>query len=776
VKIAALSGPWKLYSHPEEGAMPADPAAMLAARWGCIDAAVPGNVELDLWKAGLERDPFFGMAIYDYRKYEFHQWWFLRDFELGELGESGRYLLRFEGLDTFATVWLNGEELGSCDNMFIEQAFDATGRLKAGKNSIAVRIRSSLNQARKKDYPVHLFGEARSDEIAWLRKPASCFGWDIVPRFLSAGMWRDVSVIWEPETRLSEVYYAVLSADAKKARLRISYRFATDSVYLEGFRVSVRGSCGSSSFSGEWPAKFVSGAVELELESPRLWWPRGYGAPDLYRVSFQLIQDGKVVDERAESIGIRVVGIRTVYDAASGGDFAIIVNGTRVLALGSNWVPLDAFHSRDAGRLDAAFAMINDLGCNIVRCWGGNVYEDHPFFDLCDRSGVMVWQDFAFACSSYPAAEEFVGAIRVEAASIVRKLRNHPSIILWAGDNEIDQLYLQRGYRLDHAYLNPISREVLPRVVRDHDPYRYYLPSSPYIPAEMREEYRVPEQHNWGPRDYFKGDFYKHSSASFISEAGYHGCPSKASLEKFISPAMLWPCDNDEWDTHDTDYIRCGRREYSRIKLMKDQVLTMFGSQPERMEDFILASQLSQAEAFKYFIERVRTHRKRISGLIWWNLLDCWPQISDAVVDYYFRRKIAYYYIKRSQLPVCVMMDELEAWNYPVIADNATALEARIDISVEDAESGRTLLDLEGEPLAPNSSSLVGSIRAIPGERRLYIIRWRQGGEAHSNHFASGYVPFDFEIYRRWLRIIEGLEFPFSGIECAQGSLVEPMR
>jgi beta-mannosidase len=770
VEITSLSGSWKLYSHPEDGAMPPDPAAMLAARWESIDATVPGNVELDIWKAGKGPDPFFGNAIYEYRKYEFYQWWFLRDFEAGELKAGGRYLLRFEGLDTFATVWLNGEELGSSEDMFVEQAFDATGRLRPGKNSVAVRIRSAINEARRRDYPVNLFGEGRADEITWLRKPASSFGWDIAPRFPSAGMWRGVSLVWEAETRLREVYYAVLSADAKKARLRISYRFDTDSVYLESLKVRVSGSCGSDSFSGEWPTKFISGAVELELESPRLWWPRGYGAPDLYQVSFQLLQDGLVVDERVESIGIRVVSIRTVYDAATGGDFAIIVNGTRVLALGSNWVPLDAFHSRDALRLDQAFAMIDDLGCNIVRCWGGNVYEDHAFFDHCDRSGVMVWQDFAFACSSYPAAEEFLKAIRAEAGSIVRKLRNHPSIILWAGDNEIDQVYLHRGYRLDHSFFNPISREVLPRVVRDHDPYRYYLPSSPFIPAEMREEYRVPEQHNWGPRDYFKGDFYKHSSASFISEAGYHGCPSKASLAGFISPAGLWPCDNDEWDTHDTDYIASGRREYSRIKLMKDQVLTMFGAQPERLEDFILASQISQAEAFKYFIERVRTHRDRISGLIWWNLLDCWPQISDAVVDYYFRRKLAYYYIKRSQAPVCVMMDELEAWHYRVVADNATASPATIDISVEDAESGETVLRVKGERIAPNSSASVGSIRAIPGERRLYVIAWSRDGVAHSNHYASGYVPFELEVYRKWLNRIEGLEFPFSSRDCALGS------
>jgi beta-mannosidase len=768
MKIASLNGDWKLYYHPEEGGLPINPGELENSGWSSIPAKVPGNVELDLARAGKEKDPFFGENIYEYRKYEFFQWWFVRDFTVSGLKSEGSYSLRFEGLDTYATVWINGAEAGGAANMFVAHSLDVTGLVREGKNTVAVRIRSAVNEARRKEYPVNLFGSERSDEIVWTRKPASSFGWDIVPRFVSAGMWRDVSLDWEPPTRLREVYWAVRSADSRRAALRVSFRFDTDETYLDGFSVRIRGVCGESEFGGEWITKFVSDGIDLVVDRPLLWWPRNYGPQNLYKVSFQLLHRGAVVDERTENIGIRTVKIHTEYDANTVGEFRILVNGVPVTAHGTNWVPLDAFHSRDAERLDRAFEMVDELQCNIVRCWGGNVYEDHEFFDHCDRSGVMVWQDFAFACSSYPVAADFVEAVTEEASAVVRKLRNHPSIILWAGDNEIDQLYLHRGYTLDHAYHNPISREVLPAVVRNHDPYRYYLPSSPFVPADIRNDYRVPEQHNWGPRDYFKGDFYKHSTARFISEAGYHGCPSKTSLSRFISPGKMWPCRNDEWNTHDTDYIRAGKREYSRIGLMLDQVSSLFGEIPERMEDFILASQISQAEAKKYFIERVRLHKESISGIIWWNLLDCWPQISDAVVDYYFSKKLAYHYIRRSQLPVCVMMDELEEWHHRVVADNNSAVGTTIDVTVRDGDTGERLLEERGVKLEPFGSVCVGKLRALPGTQRLYVMTWSQGGSTWSNHYVSGYIPVSFERYRTWLGKIEALELPFSSEDCVK--------
>lgn len=278
------------------------------------------------------------------------------------------------------------------------------------------------------------------------------------------------------------------------------------------------------------------------------------------------------------------------------GEFKVRCNGVPILCKGSNWVPLDALHSRDEGRYDRAMALMADMGCNIVRCWGGNVVEDHHFFNLCDELGIMVWQDFTMACANYPQQEWFFRLIEKEVTSIVMKLRNHPSILLWAGDNEVDERSLGMGFEEGNS-TNEITRVVIPRVIRNHDPYRKYLPSSPYIP-EGFPRYAGAEQHNWGARAYFKDDFYKHSQAHFISECGYHGCPAPESLKKFIPEDQLWPIlgdddavsaavpasgpasapTNDVWDTHNTEDLQKPRRGYNRNRMMADQVRILCGS------------------------------------------------------------------------------------------------------------------------------------------------------------------------------------------------------
>ncbi len=379
----------------------------------------------------------------------------------------------------------------------------------------------------------------------------------------------------------------------------------------------------------------------------------------------------------------------------------------------------------------------------------------------------MVWQDFSFACGSYPQDETFLGEVADEASRVIRALRNHPSLLLWAGDNEIDQIFRHVGYREIHARTNRISREVLPRAVRDHDPFRPYIESSPCIPYHMDDDLSVPEQHNWGPRDYFKGEFYGRTSAHFISEIGYHGCPVVSSLRNYISKDKLWPMPNDEWDTHNTEYIVGERREYNRNLLMRNQVQALFGSVPESLEEFALASQISQAEAKKFFIEMVRARKWRRTGVIWWNLLDGWPQISDAVVDYYFTKKIAYHYIKRSQVPVCLIMREPENWRYTCIVDNNTRLDQPVEWRIEDGDTGA--LQAEGRTVArANENTFVAELPMVPGTQELFIMRWTLGGGQFANHYAAGYVPFDLSSYKKRLPIIESLPPAFRANDCVK--------
>ena len=513
----------------------------------------------------------------------------------------------------------------------------------------------------------------------------------------------------------------------------------------------------------------------MKIKNPKLWWPRGYGEQNLYTVKMELLHNGEVADVRMERIGIRRFHIDHVMKPLDEGEFKVRCNGVPILCKGSNWVPLDALHSRDEGRYDRAMALMADMGCNIVRCWGGNVVEDHHFFHLCDELGIMVWQDFTMACANYPQQEWFFRLIEKEVTSIVMKLRNHPSILLWAGDNEVDERSLGMGFEEGNS-TNEITRVVIPRVIRNHDPYRKYLPSSPYIP-EGFPRYAGPEQHNWGARAYFKDDFYKHSQAHFISECGYHGCPAPESLKKFIPEDQLWPIlgdddavsaavpasgpasapTNDVWDTHNTEDLQKPRRGYNRNRMMADQVRILCGSVPADLETFSRISQISQAEAKKFFVERTRIKKWRRTGIIWWNMLDGWPQISDAIVDYYFNKKLAYTWLKRVHEPVCLMLDELQDWGRNVVLGNDSRQDKTVEWSVRNGDSGEVLL--QGKTLSPaNENVVLGNIRELAGAQKFYLLTWTVDGKVKHNHYISGFPPYDAQQLLSWADRIEHLD------------------
>ncbi len=755
-----LNGEWKLYYALENADM-TDDLDYLRKNGGSIAASVPGNVELDLFRAGKEPDPFYGENIYLYRKYEFYRWQFERSFIAPEKN-AARYVLVFEGLNNFADIYLNDEPVGTTANSLIEHRLDVTDYLRYGEeNTLTVRIRSAANMVRKMDIPAYVRTH-ESGHFMMLRMPSSSFGWDIMARFPSAGMWRGVRLEAEQSTRIVDAYYATKCINEYGGtEMRLRYRWDTDEPILDGFTLEVDGICGDSRFRAEKVSGFVDGDIEFTIPNAKLWWPKGYGEQPLYEVTLTLKHNGIIKDTRTTRIGIRRLELVNVLKPGDEGEFLIKANGCPIMCKGSNWVPLDALHSRDAERLQAAHDLLNDAGCNIVRCWGGNVYEDHAFFDLCDERGIMVWQDFAMACACYSPDESFAKQIEEEAASIVKKLRNHPSILLWAGDNEVDEGLTDQGFAMEEHRYNALTREVLPRAVLMHDPYRVYLPSSPYIPFGIAR-YDVPEQHNWGARAYFKDDFYKQSKAHFISECGYHGCPSPESLKEYIPESELdhW-LNSDVWDTHNTDYIRFGRRGYNRIQLMHDQVDLLFGSVPEKLNDFAKLSQITQAEAKKFFIERTRIKKWRRTGIIWWNMLDGWPQISDAVVDYYYRKKLAYYYIKRVQQPIAVLMDELSDWGHDVYLCNDSRTGCNVRYRITDGDTGEVYMEGEWRSSA-NENVKLGSIREFAGRQRLYLITWEIDGKAYGNHYISGYPTYDAEKLLAWVDKIAQLPESFT--------------
>ncbi len=718
-------------------------------------AQVPGNLELDLQRNDMLPDVFQGRNIALLRELEqAHVWYVCRFKALAVPGHIAR--LVFEGIDCCATIILNGEILGKTDNMLVEHVFDVTARLK-GHNELLIHIHPALLAAKQYDYPPNVGAFVTSYDALHVRKAPHMYGWDIMPRALSAGLWRPVSLRFTPIERIETVYLetAHLEADRQRADLLLKYRVRTQGTVHDLYELKIEGSCGDSSFLETIQLFSDAGRQGFPVAEPKLWWPNGYGSADLYKVRVSLVKNDLVLDSREFDLGIRTVRLErtSVTDAAGSGAFCFHVNGERVFAKGSNWVPLDAFHSRDAGRTEAVLDLAVAAHCNMLRCWGGNVYESDRFFELCDARGLMVWQDFAMACAVYPQDESFQGRIADEALKVVRRLRQHASLVLWAGDNECDAAHQWFGQGDPNQ--NVLTRRVLPEVLRQEDPGRPYLPSSPYMDEKgyAAGEAYLPENHLWGPRGYYKADYYQSALCHFASEIGYHGCPDPESIRQFISPDYVWPyTNNPEWNLHSTapvPGIPVFGPENGRVELMASQVRALFGTVPDTLEDFAFASQATQGEAMKTFIEMFRGGKWRRTGIIWWNLMDGWPQFSDAVVDYYFRKKLAYHFITRAQQHVAVMIQEPAGGKQWVVAANDTLNDLPLHYTVTDIESGLAVADGEATALANQTTPLV-EIPHDASAQCFYLITWSSDEIKGVNHYLAGAAPFDLEQYRAW--------------------------
>ncbi len=716
---------------------------------------VPGNFELDLLANGVIEEPFHGMNIASLTKYERARIYYFTEFDADERAGFEPHLV-FEGIDCFSLTHLNGVDVCSTDNMLIPAQAGTHGCLK-GRNQLLVHISPEPESWDWLEYPPSVYAMRSNWDSLYTRKAPHMYGWDIMPRALSAGIWRDARLVYKPVERIEWVYLQTpkLREDQSEACLKLSYNLQIADRHKNHYNLIIEGSCGESTFSHTTPVLFHAGATSFQLPSPKLWWPKGKGEQNLYDITVTLAKNGEVIDTMKLTHGIRTIELlrTSTTDEDGNGEFCFKVNGEKVFVHGTNWVPADAYHSRDVDRIPQMLEMADDLNCNMIRCWGGNVYENNLFFDICDRKGIMVWQDFAMACALYPQEDHWFGpGIAEEAQQVVQRLRQHACVVLWAGDNECDVFCAGGDLHKDPNY-NKLTRQVIPDVVAEEDPWRPYLPSSPYVDPEAFKNglKYLPEDHLWGPRDYYKSDYYQKSLCHFASEIGYHGCPSPGAIRKFISPEKVWPyTDNEEWTLHCTSPIPGIDLYDYRVELMAKQARVLFGEAPDNLSDYAFASQVSQAEAKKFFIEMFRSQMWRRTGIIWWNLIDGWPQFSDAIVGYYFDRKLAYEFIKRVQQPICLILTEPENDTQRLVSANETREETRLSFTITDVGSGEVVSS--GEAISKAES--VTQLTTIPyhaNKQRFYAIEWQANGVQGRNHYLAGKPPFNQAQYREWL-------------------------
>ena len=726
---------------------------------GCITlpAQIPGNVLGDLVRGGIMQDPYFGENSLAFHEFEYKDFAYETSFSSPDFVHGERVVLLFRGVDTIAEYFLDGSPIGASRNMFIEHRFDITERTAPGRrHTLKVILRSAVNYARQFEVPAYARAQDYNYESLYLRKARHSFGWDIMPRLVGAGLWREVGIEVHAPTEWTGIYLRTIRLLPEGALFYLNWQFRTDEKRLDDFSAVLEMRCGRQLFRHAFTPRFVSGRTYFILPEPQLWWPAGSGPQNLYDARLTLFCRGELLAEKTLVTAARTIRLdyREKARGASEDRFDFIVNGQKIFIRGINHVPADALHGEHPERRIRALESALELNCNMVRIWGGGVYEDNDFYDWCDRHGMMVWQDFMFACECPPHDEWYLNEVAVEAEAIVKQLRNHPSLALFCGDNECDITQLRNSPELAPSF-NVITRRVLPEAVGLHAPECAYIASSPFVSDEVwasRGCFAPPELHPWGDRYDWKSACYHDAfRCAFVSEIGYPGLNNPKSLKRYLPESALCTKavrENDApWHLHASAPFNAEHPSFSfRTPLLWKIVNRTFGDASDDFETFIRQSQIAHAEAMKSFVEAFRVKRERCGGLMLWNLLDGWPMVSEALMDYYFSRKPAFDYVKRAQQPLCMILPEPTSWRATPTMVNDRPEAASGNWRVLDAETDE-LLASGTYSVAPNSVCELAWFDHRPNAMQVLILEWDDGKTICRNHALLGNAPYDFARY-----------------------------
>jgi beta-mannosidase len=733
---------------------------------GWIEIPVPGDVHGALLAAGRIEDPFYDRNEGRCAWIEDREWWYRMDFTgPGQpLRPDERLRLVFHGLDTFATVWLNGTKLGRHANMFREAVFDVGGLVRFGeRNTLAILF----------DRPLEHAGEelpdqwGRNPERVSMRKAQFGFSWDWGPRLPTVGVWRPVELRRERRAAISGVHFHTLDLDPTGTRAAVAVRVEAERFAGEDFTtasVKLSGPDGDP-VAGQaivlnGGGTRLAGTAYLTVERLRLWWTHDLGEPALYDLRVDLEQDyleqDGVLDRRDSKVGIRTLELDQSPDSEEPGTrfFRFVLNGAPIFARGANWIPADSFVGDIPDeRYEDLISAARDANMNMLRVWGGGIYEHDAFYDLCDSLGLLVWQDFMFACAVYPEGPpSFVAEVEAEARYQVGRLRSHPCLALWCGNNENQWIHDRTfWYREDTTVPGALYyHELLPRVVAELDGKTPYWPGSPYG-GDDHNDRRQGNVHNW---EVWHGNFprrfgeesrrestpesvsylhYAEDTGRFISEFGMHAAPVRETLRRVIPPEGLYH-HSPSMDHHNKD----------NPKDKGDNLMLTVTGLPRDLDEYVDFSMITQAEGLKFALEHFRRRKPHCSGTLFWQLNDCWPALSWSVLDYHGFGKAGYFYARRAYSPIIASFKTLPDGGVELWMVNDTLQTMTEDVLVRLAGFDGAILWEAALPIrAPANASLPvarWNEARVRGDRGRYLSVASANGRFPKNRLFFGAI------------------------------------
>ncbi len=625
-----------------------------------IPAIVPGCVHLDLMREELIPDPYLDLNEALVQWIGVTDWEYSTTFEIDQSALSEeRVDLVCEGLDTIATVWVNDVEVGKSENMHVERRFAVKEHLRAGENTLRIRFDSAVYYARENmeklgELP-HASSFSNTEPFHFIRKNACNFGWDWGPGLTTAGVWKPIRLEAWSVARIKSVKPLVKVANEKVAvvDVMVDVEFASEKsqeasdLFIEAMLVKD----GETTALIDASVRDLSGhdnteAFGLTVRDPELWWPRGYGEQPLYSLNVSIFEaeeeTGETQDEWKHKIGLREVELDTTPDEI-GAAWTVKINGQEIWCKGANWIPDDVFLTRanQPARLRQRLEQAADANMNMMRIWGGGIYETDEFYDICDELGLLVWQDFLFACAAYSEDEDTWASVEEEARFNVTRLSKHPSLVLWNGCNENIWGFFDWNWepKLEgRAWGAGYYFDLLPRVVAEIDPSRPYWAGSPYSGSMLihpnADAYG--NKHMWDTWNDVNFTFFRKYSPRFASEFGHQSPPTFSTLSRAIPEGK-----RDPFSVSMLSHQKAaGGNEKLHARLLEHFVM------PEGLDDWIYLNQLVQARAMTVACEWFRT-RSQCKGALYWQLNDCWPVCSWAAIDGDGQPKPLYYATKR---------------------------------------------------------------------------------------------------------------------------------